>query len=201
MNACRLPKRCSPNECTVSKTPSRLFVGQAQNINTSLLLLALMKREKSSYSTRMRKVSSGLISIVLTDCETADDERVFLIDQGLQFRFGTLDGDATCSWKDLSGEEGDRWEFVSSKVCARLRQPRLYLLTKACSLFPKPRIHCSSLLSYIACLSGYIQYYFVKCRTNYCIEIFTLTRGSHRRTAPSSKRYRGTRHSQGSSKT
>lgn len=86
----------------------------------------------------MRKVSCGLISIILTDCETsADDERVFLIDQGLQFRFGTLDGDATCSWKDLSGEEGDRWEFVSSKVCARLRQLRLYLLTKDLQSVPK----------------------------------------------------------------
>jgi hypothetical protein len=29
---------------------------------------------------------------------------------------GVLDGDATCSWKDLSGDEGDLWEFVSSKV-------------------------------------------------------------------------------------
>lgn len=72
---------------------------------------------------------------------------------------------------------------------------------RTCSLFRKPRIHCSSLLSYIACLSGYAQYYFVKCRTNYCIEIFTLTWGSHRRTAPSSKIYRGTRHSKSSSKT
>lgn len=65
----------------------------------------------------------GFVSAVLTDCEmSADDERVFLIDQSLQFRFGTLDGDATCSWKDLSGEEGDLWEFVSSKVCAWLHQ-------------------------------------------------------------------------------
>lgn len=65
----------------------------------------------------------GFVSVVLTDCEmSADDERVFLIDQSLQFRFGTLDGDATCSWKDLSGEEGDLWEFVSSKVCAWLHQ-------------------------------------------------------------------------------
>lgn len=46
----------------------------------------------------------------------ADDERVFLIDESLEFRFGTLDGDGTCSWRDLSGDEGDLWEFVSSKV-------------------------------------------------------------------------------------
>lgn len=46
----------------------------------------------------------------------ADDERVFLIDEELHFHFATLDGDATCSWRDLSGDEGDMWEFVSSKV-------------------------------------------------------------------------------------
>jgi hypothetical protein len=48
--------------------------------------------------------------------KAADDERVFLIDEGLEFRFGSLDGDATCAWKDLSGDEGDLWEFVSSRV-------------------------------------------------------------------------------------
>lgn len=47
---------------------------------------------------------------------SADDERVYLIDESLEFRFGSLDGDATCAWKDLSGDDGDLWEFVSSKV-------------------------------------------------------------------------------------
>lgn len=47
---------------------------------------------------------------------SADDERVFLIDEALEFRFGSLDGDATCAWNDLSGDEGDLWEFVSSRV-------------------------------------------------------------------------------------
>lgn len=46
----------------------------------------------------------------------ADDERVFLIDEALEFRFGSLDGDATCAWNDLSGDDGDLWEFVSSRV-------------------------------------------------------------------------------------
>jgi hypothetical protein len=41
---------------------------------------------------------------------------VFLIDEALGFRFGSLDGDPTCSWKDISGDEGDMWEFVTSKV-------------------------------------------------------------------------------------
>lgn len=47
---------------------------------------------------------------------SADDERVFLIDEALEFRFGSLDGDPTCSWRDVSGDEGDLWEFVTSKV-------------------------------------------------------------------------------------
>ena len=46
----------------------------------------------------------------------ADDERVFLVDESLAFRFGSLDGDITTAWKDISGDEGDLWEFVSSKV-------------------------------------------------------------------------------------
>lgn len=46
----------------------------------------------------------------------ADDERVFLIDQALGFRFGSLDGDATFAWRDLSGDDGDLWEFVSNKT-------------------------------------------------------------------------------------
>lgn len=45
-----------------------------------------------------------------------DDERVFLIDQALGFRFGSLDGDATFAWRDLSGDEGDLWEFIANKV-------------------------------------------------------------------------------------
>lgn len=48
---------------------------------------------------------------------SADDERVFLIDQALGFRFGSLDGDATFAWSDLSGDEGDLWEFIANKVC------------------------------------------------------------------------------------
>ena len=44
------------------------------------------------------------------------------MDETLGFRFGSLDGDATCAWKDLSGDEGDLWEFVSSKVRIRVRR-------------------------------------------------------------------------------
>ncbi|ORY35530.1 cytoplasm protein [Naematelia encephala] len=52
------------------------------------------------------------------DSET-DDERVFLIDDSLGFRFSTIDGAATCSWNDLSGDDGDLWEFVSGKRVSR----------------------------------------------------------------------------------
>lgn len=51
----------------------------------------------------------------------ADDERVFLIDQALGFRFGSLDGDATFAWRDLSGDEGDLWEFIANKVRAHAK--------------------------------------------------------------------------------
>ncbi|WRT68459.1 uncharacterized protein IL334_005435 [Kwoniella shivajii] len=37
----------------------------------------------------------------------------------LEFRFGVLDGDSTCAWRDMSGDEGDLWEFVSSKKYLR----------------------------------------------------------------------------------
>lgn len=40
---------------------------------------------------------------------------MFLIDEALGFRFGSLDGDATFAWRDLSGDDGDLWEFVSNK--------------------------------------------------------------------------------------
>jgi hypothetical protein len=44
----------------------------------------------------------------------AEDERLFLLDQALSFRSGVLDGDVTFSWRDLSGDPGDMWEFVCS---------------------------------------------------------------------------------------
>lgn len=53
--------------------------------------------------------------------EQADDERSFLIDEQLEFRFGSLDGDATCAWRDLSGDDDDLWEFVSSRVSCQQR--------------------------------------------------------------------------------
>jgi hypothetical protein len=50
--------------------------------------------------------------LMLKGALTAEDERVFLLDQGLSFRSGILDGDVTFAWRDLSGDPGDMWEFV-----------------------------------------------------------------------------------------
>ena len=78
----------------------------------------------------------------------ADDERVFLIDETLKFRFGTLDGDPACSWNDQSGDEGDLWEFVSSKV-SRIREAHLRP-----SLCKKRRTAFSKWLFYTASTRG-----------------------------------------------
>ncbi|WVQ82121.1 hypothetical protein IAT38_004249 [Cryptococcus sp. DSM 104549] len=78
-----------------------------------------------------RAYEEGEEQLLDEDAET-DDERVFLLDQSLEFRFGTLDGDATCSWLDLSGDEGDLWEFVSSKSVPKATN----------SLFELTVLHC-----------------------------------------------------------
>lgn len=80
--------------------------------------VATIRRTGIEYQYQLvitRAYEEGEEQLLEEDAET-DDERVFLIDHTLAFRFGILDGDATCSWKDLSGDEGDLWEFVSSKT-------------------------------------------------------------------------------------
>ncbi|WOO85774.1 Vacuolar import and degradation protein 27 [Vanrija pseudolonga] len=62
-----------------------------------------------------RAYEEGEEQLLEEDAET-DDERVFLIDQALNFRFGSVDGESTFSWRDLSGDEGDLWEFVCNKA-------------------------------------------------------------------------------------
>ncbi|RXK41108.1 cytoplasmic protein [Tremella mesenterica] len=49
-----------------------------------------------------------------TDDAEIDDEKSFLVDVALQFRFGEIDGDWNCTWRDIDGED-QLWEFVSSK--------------------------------------------------------------------------------------
>ena len=43
----------------------------------------------------------------------ASDEKSFLIDEALEFQAGEYDTAPTFSWKDLSGEPGDSYEFVA----------------------------------------------------------------------------------------
>lgn len=57
-------------------------------------------------------LSSLLVHLLTYESTSAEDERVFLLDQGLSFRSGILDGDVTFAWRDLSGDPGDMWEFV-----------------------------------------------------------------------------------------
>ncbi|WWD19113.1 hypothetical protein CI109_103571 [Kwoniella shandongensis] len=83
--------------------------------------VATIRRTGVEYQYQLvvtRAYEEGEEQLLDEDAET-DDERVFLIDQALEFRFGSLDGDATCAWNDLSGDEGDLWEFVSSKKYLR----------------------------------------------------------------------------------
>ncbi|OCF57212.1 cytoplasmic protein [Kwoniella mangroviensis CBS 10435] len=96
--------------------------------------VATIRRTGVEYQYQLvvtRAYEEGEEQLLDEDAET-DDERVFLIDQALEFRFGTLDGDATCAWRDLSGDEGDLWEFVSSKSVPKATN----------SLFELTVLHC-----------------------------------------------------------
>lgn len=48
----------------------------------------------------------------------ADDEKVFLIDQEIQFRTGMFERDRTFAWRDLEGDPGDLFEFVAHDINA-----------------------------------------------------------------------------------
>ncbi|KAF2147320.1 uncharacterized protein K452DRAFT_261735 [Aplosporella prunicola CBS 121167] len=54
------------------------------------------------------------------DLATEKDEKTFLLDESLRFRTDVRQtGETVFAWKDLSGDEGDLWEFV----CDRTVQP------------------------------------------------------------------------------
>ncbi|WVR00053.1 hypothetical protein IAU59_007195 [Kwoniella sp. CBS 9459] len=86
-----------------------------------------------------RAYEEGEEQLLDEDAET-DDERVFLIDQSLEFRFGTLDGDATCAWRDMSGDEGDLWEFVSNKKYSRSHDEATDAELEALKYDEKPKL-------------------------------------------------------------
>jgi len=44
----------------------------------------------------------------------ADEERVFLISEELEFRTGETDGEPTLVWRDLEGDIDEFYEFVAS---------------------------------------------------------------------------------------
>lgn len=46
--------------------------------------------------------------------ELADEERVFLISQELEFRIGESEGEPTLVWRDLDGDVDESFEFVAS---------------------------------------------------------------------------------------
>lgn len=43
----------------------------------------------------------------------ADDERVFLLDETIQFRSSTFESTPSFQWADIDGDEGDLFEFVA----------------------------------------------------------------------------------------
>ncbi|KAJ1308786.1 hypothetical protein OPQ81_004476 [Rhizoctonia solani] len=49
----------------------------------------------------------------LEEDDESEDERVFLLDEALQFRSSTFEGTTSFQWADLDGDEGDFFEFVA----------------------------------------------------------------------------------------
>ena len=74
-------------------------------------------RPRSYYWKTTRRVCQRVAGDPLT---SGDDERVFLIDEGLLFDFRSSEAEPSVSWRDLSGDESDRWELVSAKVCPNI---------------------------------------------------------------------------------
>ncbi|KAG9296039.1 hypothetical protein G9A89_011891 [Geosiphon pyriformis] len=59
-----------------------------------------------------RVFDEGELNLEEEQGELADEEKVFLIDETLEFRKGQIEGFTTFSWKDLSGEPDDLYEFI-----------------------------------------------------------------------------------------
>ena len=52
---------------------------------------------------------------------TADEERVFLISEELEFRIGEYEGEPTFVWRDIDGDINEFYEFVASGTNAPTR--------------------------------------------------------------------------------
>lgn len=64
-----------------------------------------------------RKVSHSFFMFLnpLTHCYiSADEERVFLISEELEFRTGETEGNPNFLWRDLHGDVDEFWEYVAS---------------------------------------------------------------------------------------
>jgi len=65
-------------------------------------------------------------TIIALDCgthiqATAEEERVFLIGEELEFRLGETDGEPTLIWRDLQGDVDEFYEFVCPDTNAPTR--------------------------------------------------------------------------------
>jgi hypothetical protein len=70
---------------------------------------------RSCWRTKMRVgiTFSFDLNVVLIRC-TADEERVFLIGEELEFRSSERDGDPTLVWRDIDGDVDEAYEFIAA---------------------------------------------------------------------------------------
>lgn len=66
-----------------------------------------------------KKVSLSLVFMFLCKLDSpfyipADEERVFLISEELEFRTGEAEGSPCFLWRDLHGDVDELWEYVAS---------------------------------------------------------------------------------------
>ena len=65
------------------------------------------------------KVSQHLyfdVRILRFTARIADEERVFLVSEELEFRSGETDGEPTFIWRDLDGDVDELYEFVAANT-------------------------------------------------------------------------------------
>lgn len=54
------------------------------------------------------------VSLLATHHQIADEERVFLIAEELEFRTGETEGEPTFVWRDLDGDVDEFYEFIAT---------------------------------------------------------------------------------------
>lgn len=97
-----------------------LFAKRHRLITTiSSSLPACSKKGKRTFLRKKTKVcgvpcSTHIAILTIRLCCDIDDDRVFLISEELEFRTGSVDGELTLVWRDLSGDVDETYEFVAS---------------------------------------------------------------------------------------